>query len=342
MNCLTKIILREISEHGPMSIARYMELCLSHPEYGYYTTKQPFGSKGDFVTSPEISQMFGEMVGIWLVQLWHQIGRPNPFTLAELGPGRGTLMADILKVAKQEPKFLEAAEIILVETSNSLREQQRSALYGTDITFVDSVNELPEQPLIVVANEFFDALPIRQYIKNDFGWQERLIDSDFSICLSPTFKNGDFDTRFISMETGRIVEDSSPSRSMADVITKRISAHTGGAAIIDYGDFEGIGDTLQAIKNHEFTNIFSAPGEADITTHVRFSDLVQNGVDYGFSTQKEFLEGMGINARQKALETATGKSLQNDIDRLTGEAEMGSLFKVLTLISLPAEINSEA
>ena len=335
MTPLTDIIRAEIRQNGPIGFDRYMELCLSHPEHGYYRKQQVFGAEGDFTTAPEISQMFGELLGLWLVHMWVEIGAPAHFALVELGPGRGTLMADILRVAKMQPAFLESAEVFLVESSEKLRKTQQEALNGVNLTYLEDLSDLPDLPLILVANEFFDALPIKQFVKNDFGWQERRIDDSFQISLSETFEQPDLDKRFTGVPTGTNVEICPAAEVLSDVITKTIMAKGGIALIVDYGDFDGVGDTFQAVQRHKATSPFNAPGEADLTAHVRFKDLVRNGVYHNFTTQGEFLTRLGIDTRRDALERSSRRSMQAEQNRLVGVSEMGNLFKVLSLSSLP-------
>jgi len=330
VTALKAIIEAEIAAQGPMPLSRYMALCLSHPEHGYYTQQQPFGAGGDFTTAPEISQMFGELIGLWLVHMWQAAGAPARFILLELGPGRGTLMADILRVAKLAPAFLDAAELCLLESSPRLQKTQRETL--GEVRHIERLEDLPDGPVFAVANEFFDALPIRQFIKNDFGWQERLVGKGLVWQLSETVPRPDLDTAFASLETGRLVEVAEASRAIADSLTIRISTQGGAALIIDYGDFDGLGDTFQALRQHQKADPFTTPGKADLTAHVRFKDLVQNGVAHGFATQGQFLTRLGIEARTQALDPAGAKGMAADMARLTSPDEMGTLLKVLALV----------
>ena len=334
---LRKIIEDEIRAHGPIRLDRYMEICLSHPEYGYYTSQQPFGRKGDFITAPEISQMFGELVGLWLIHMWQAQGAPERFALVELGPGRGTLMADILRVAAVMPAFLRAARVFLLESSPRLRVEQKERLGKFDIAHIDGLDDMPDMPLYLVANEFFDALPIRQFVKNDFGWQERLVAEGLAFSLGKTRDMPDLDRRFRGIETGRIVETRKEAEAMSAVITKKITTRGGAAIIIDYGDYDGVGDTFQAVKQHKMVDPFAGPGKADLTAHVRFGELVQNGVEPGFATQGEFLTRMGIDERRKVLEKASGKPLGLEQARLIGDDEMGNAFKVLAMWGKPMQ-----
>ncbi len=325
MSALKSIVEAEIKASGPMRLDRYMDLCLSHPEHGYYQQRQPFGAAGDFTTAPEISQMFGELIGLWLMHMWQEAGAPKRFVLLELGPGRGTLMADILRVAKLAPDFMAAAEVCLLESSPRLREVQRQTL--GDVRHIERLESLPEAPIFAVANEFFDALPIRQFVKNDFGWQERLVGAGLVWVLSETVQRPDLDTEFAGLETGRIVEVNAAARAISGVITKRISKMGGAALVVDYGSFDGVGDTFQAVRGHKMVDVFTHLGEADLTAHVRFKDLVQNGVAHGFATQGAFLQNVGIAARAQALGGAEAA-----LHRLVSASEMGELFKVLAMV----------
>ncbi len=324
MSALKGIIEAEIAANGPMQLDRYMALCLSHQEHGYYMQQQPFGAAGDFTTAPEISQMFGELIGLWLVHMWQEAGAPKRFTLLELGPGRGTLLADILRVARLSPAFLDAAEVHLLESSPRLRNVQRAAL--GDVHHIERLEDLPEAPVFAIANEFFDALPIRQYVKNDFGWQARLVGAGLAWQLGDTTPRPELDAAFPALETGRIVEVNTATHAISGALTKHIITHGGAALIIDYGAFDGVGDTFQALRAHKTVDVFSHLGEADLTAHVRFKDLVQNGVAHGFTTQGAFLHALGIAARAEVLRDAEA------LHRLTDAAEMGELFKVLALV----------
>ncbi len=330
MSALKRIIEAEIAALGPMRLDSYMALCLSHPTHGYYMQQQPFGAEGDFTTAPEISQMFGELIGLWLVHMWQEAGAPTRFILLELGPGRGTLMADILRVAKLAPAFLEAAEVCLLETSARLRAVQRARL--GDVQHIERIEELPEGPIFAVANEFFDALPIRQFVKNDFGWQERLVGAGLVWELSDTVQRPDLDAGFAGLETGRIVEVNAASQAISGVITQRIATDGGAALVVDYGSFDGVGDTFQAVNQHKTVDVFEALGKADLTAHVRFKDLVQHGVSHEFTTQGDFLKQLGIVPRSQALESAGGQGLSAQVQRLVGASEMGEMFKVLALV----------
>jgi SAM-dependent MidA family methyltransferase len=256
--------------------------------------------------------------------MWQEAGAPARFTLLELGPGRGTLMADILRVAKLAPAFLDAAEVCLLESSPRLRAVQRAAL--ADIRHIERLEDLPEAPVFAVANEFFDALPIRQFVKNDFGWQERLVGAGLAWQLGDTSPQPELDANFPALETGRIVEVNEAAKAMANTLTRHIATHGGAALVVDYGDFDGVGDTFQALRAHKPADVFTDSGTADLTAHVRFKDLVQNGVAHGFTTQGAFLHALGITARAEALKDTEA------LHRLTDASEMGELFKVLAMV----------
>ncbi|MBL4806339.1 MAG: SAM-dependent methyltransferase [Rhodobacteraceae bacterium] len=322
-----------------MSIARYMMLCLSHPEHGYYTTGYPIGAKGDFVTAPEISQLFGEMIGIWLVNSWIELGGPPEFILAELGPGRGTLMADILRATANHSGFSKARRVYLVETSPSLRDQQATILEAHDVSFVDTVNDLPNAPIFMIANEFFDALPIQQYVKTDIGWQERCVDNNgsaFKITLTAPKQNSDLDKIFPNLPTGIIVERSTISENISESIGARIQKYGGVALFIDYGDWSGVGDTFQSVKGHSSSTTLENQGQSDLTAHVQFQRLaIASLCETQFTTQGMFLEQMGITERAQTLAKPLSNTKTDTLiashRRLVHQQEMGELFKVLAL-----------
>ena len=342
MTVLADILARRIAKTGPISVAEYMAECLLHPEHGYYATRDPFGAGGDFTTAPEISQMFGEMVGLWLAQVWLDQGTPAPFTLAEPGPGRGTLMADILRATRAVPGFLDAAQVHLVEASPTLREVQHATLKGHEVTWCDSVAELPDQPLFLVANEFFDALPIRQFQRDAKGWRERqvaVIDGTLGFGLSTPAPIAALDDRLEDTRPGDIVETCPQAGPIIAEIAARIAARGGAALIFDYGGWHSLGDTLQALRAHEFDDPLAHPGEADLTAHVDFEALAAAApglTALPLTPQGVFLERLGITARAQALaDKLSGPALESHIAahrRLTHPQEMGTLFKTLALM----------
>lgn len=334
---LQDMILRK----GPISIARYMEACLTHPEFGYYMTRDPLGAEGDFITAPEVTQMFGEMVGLWIVDCWQKMGRPVPVQLVELGPGRGTLMADIVRTLKISPGLEAAAQIHLVEASPVLAASQAQSLAAEwHLNF----SAVPAGPFILIANEFFDALPIHQFQKTEAGWKEILVglrDAGFATELATP--SGILDRLSGKLQNnarpGQVAEIAPAALDLCETIGARISADGGVALIIDYGYAEeGYGETLQAIRNHQFSGVFDHPGQVDLTAHVNFSALkrslsVAGAAVWGPTTQGEFLNRMGIETRAERLSDAASpkqkKGIAAALHRLTAGPAMGRLFRVL-------------
>lgn len=341
MTPLEQRLARQIAASGPMTVADYMAACLGDPEHGYYTTRDPLGAGGDFTTAPEISQMFGELVGLALAQGWLDQGAPAPFALAELGPGRGTLMADILRATRAVPGFHDALRLHLVETSPTLRQAQAATLGRDDVTWHDSITALPDLPLFLVANEFFDALPIRQAVRDGAAWRERVVGlRDGALCmgLSDPTPLPQLAHRLEDTKDGNIVEFSPGAEAIAAEIGTRIATLGGVALIIDYGDSRSLGDTLQAVRGHEHADPLAQPGEADLTAHVDFEALARAAHPCAHSRltpQGVFLERLGITQRAQTLARGlTGTELETHIAahrRLTHPAEMGTLFKAMAL-----------
>jgi NADH dehydrogenase [ubiquinone] 1 alpha subcomplex assembly factor 7 len=343
---LSQRLAARIRRDGPIGVDDFMRAALGDPQDGYYIRRDPLGSAGDFTTAPEVSQMFGELIGAWLIDRWHAIGRPAPFALVELGPGRGTLMADMLRVAALDPAFRDAARIHLVETSPALRDAQRRALGNTAATWCDDVETLPELPLLAVANEFFDALPVRQYERTPAGWCERRIDlapagagPTFRFVLAPPGDPGPLPAP-ADAPVGAIAESSAEGRALAGALARRIVAHGGAALIVDYGYALGHGDTLQALRHHRYADFLAAPGSADLTAHVDFAALATaaeaaGARTHGPVTQSALLRALGIEARAATLAAAATPAQRSDIEsalrRLIGDDEMGTLFKALAL-----------
>ncbi len=323
-----------------MSLADYMAVCLMHPEFGYYATRDPFGTRGDFITAPEISQMFGELLGLCLAQVWLDQGRPARFLLAELGPGRGTLMADVLRATRGVPGFHEAAEVHLVEGSAVLRAAQRRAIAG-DVIWHERVESLPEGPLYLLANEFFDALPIRQFQRSGEGWRERVVglsDDRLTLGLGGPVAPPALAERLADTREGDIVETCGPGAAVMAEIGARIAGQGGAALIVDYGDWRSLGDTFQALKAHQPVDPLAEPGAADLTAHVDFEALAlaaAPAMHTRLTPQGVFLERLGIAARAEALaRNLSGPALETHLaayQRLTGAEEMGTLFKVMGL-----------
>jgi SAM-dependent MidA family methyltransferase len=338
MTPLARLLVERIRETGPISVADYMAECLLHPVHGYYTTRDPFGAAGDFTTAPEISQMFGELVGLALAQAWIDQGAPRPFTLAELGPGRGTLMADILRATKAVPGFHAAARVVLVEASPALRAAQARTLPPHPApVWLENMGDLPDRPTFLVANEFLDALPIRQFLLSPEGWRERLVGLDqngLAFGLSAPLTKVPDTPAFRAAAPGDLVEHGQPAQDAIAAALRPILARGGIALIIDYGGWRSRGDTLQALRAHAFDDPLAHPGVADLTAHVEFEPLAQDRTHH-FTTQGEFLIRLGIGARAERLaRNLTGTALESHLAalrRLTHPQEMGSLFKVLAL-----------
>ncbi|MBJ6370896.1 class I SAM-dependent methyltransferase [Sedimentitalea arenosa] len=340
-------IVRRIRQDGPISIASYMRDCLLHPTLGYYTSRAPFGAQGDFITAPEISQIFGEVIGLALAQAWISQGRPTPFTLAELGPGRGTLMADILRATRLVPGFHDAARLVLVEASPALRKVQAEILSPHAPTWSEQVEDLPERALFIVANEFFDALPVRQFLRAGTGWRERRVGEkggDLVFGLGPAGPQPTLTHRLDDTAEGDLVETCPLAAEVTTILAERIAAHGGVALILDYGDWRSLGDTLQAVAAHETVDALDKPGQADLTAHVDFEVLANAARRAGcahtrLTPQGVFLERLGITARAQALSKGlTGEALDQLVAahrRLTHPDEMGNLFKTLGIF--PAE-----
>ena len=348
MTGLAQRIAALIAAQGPISIAQYMTLVLHDPDGGYYATRDPFGSGGDFTTAPEISQMFGEMIGLWCVQTWHDQGKPVPVRLVELGPGRGTLMADALRAMRVAPEFLAALDVVMVEASPALRDVQKAKLVdsGARIAWSDRFDaKSVDRSLFVLANEFFDALPIRQFVRVGTGWRERMVTADangnLAFVLSPLPADDLVPADRSGAPQGGVVEVGLAATALAEEIGSAIAAHGGGALIVDYGyDMPGFGETLQAVEGHSFAELLADPGQSDLSAHVDFlalAEAVRRGgaVPYGPTGQGAFLLDLGISTRAERL-------IQNDpavaaaLDRLVNPKEMGSLFKALAIVAKSA------
>jgi NADH dehydrogenase [ubiquinone] 1 alpha subcomplex assembly factor 7 len=342
-------IRRLIAATGPIPVADYMRLCLTHPLHGYYINRDPLGRTGDFITAPEISQMFGELIGLWMAAVWQQLGAPENVRVIELGPGRGTLMIDALRAAKVVHGFREAIVLHLVEISPALQKTQEQRLEGLDvpIRWHDTLEEVPGGPGIIVANEFVDALPVHQAIKQADGWHERVIDidPDGNLCFGMARET------LLHFDTGLPPAlRQSPEGSIFEWRSDRLGLELGrrvrsdGAALIlDYGHIRyGAGDTLQAVAGHAYTDPLRAPGEADLTAHVDFEALAQSaesigGRIHGPVLQRAFLLSLGIEERAAALKAGASHDKESEIDmalsRLTapGALAMGELFKALAI-----------
>jgi SAM-dependent MidA family methyltransferase len=338
-----------IKSAGPMPVWRYMELCLTHPTHGYYVARDPLGREGDFTTAPEVSQMFGELLGLWAASVWKAIGSPPSLRLIELGPGRGTMMADALRAARVLPPLHQALDVHLVEINPVLREKQKAALSNArHVTWHERLDDVPEGPAIIFANEYFDVLPIHQAVRLETGWHERVIDNDgygglvfgtapepmprFEVLLPPLVRSAPLGAVFEWRPNTEIMK-----------IATRVRDQDGAALIVDYGHVRSdAGDTFQAIARHSFTDPLKNPGQADVTAHVDFHALARSAEDMGARVhgpvqQGEFLQRLGIETRALTLMSKASHEVAEDIasalKRLVGGGPggMGSLFKVLAV-----------
>ena len=347
MTTLKKRLRQRIEAAGPLSIAEFMEAALGDPVSGYYATRDPFGAEGDFTTAPEISQVFGELIGAWCGDVWDRMGRPERFILAELGPGRGTLMADLLRALRGLPEFGRAASIHLVETSPHLRGLQAQALAGYAPVWHERIDDLPDGPLIAIGNEFLDALPIRQFVRMGAVWLERRVgvspegDGPEGDGLAFTLTEGQ-PMQPRSAPSGAVFEECAAAADIASALGRRVARSGGAVLFIDYGYYpHGFGDTLQAVRRHRPTGVLDEPGEADLTAHVDFSAIAEaaragGARVWGPAGQGEFLSRLGLGLRLEALlRRAASPSQKEDIAsgcrRLIDPAEMGTLFKVLAI-----------
>jgi NADH dehydrogenase [ubiquinone] 1 alpha subcomplex assembly factor 7 len=346
VSLLSQRIAALIGAQGPISIAQFMTMALHDREAGYYATQNPLGTSGDFITAPEISQMFGELLGLWLAQVWHDQGKPKQPRLVELGPGRGTLMADALRALKLMPAFRDALEVVLVEVSPVLRKVQAETLAecGKPIRWIDGFDSsLADRPLFLVANEFFDALPIRQYVKTERGWCERMVtageDGLLTFAVVPTaLSAGQVPANRDGAPLGGVYEMSATGEAILEDIGHTIAQRGGGAIIVDYGyDSPGFGETLQAVSSHQFADVLTDPGSSDLSAHVDFRALGDAAIRGGASVcgpidQGEFLISLGIVERAERLSRNNLQNMTFELDRLTKPDEMGTLFKALAIV----------
>jgi SAM-dependent MidA family methyltransferase len=349
MTRLKNRIIDLIGAVGPIPVNEYMALCLFDPEDGYYTTREPFGVAGDFVTAPEISQMFGELVAVWLYQAWLAIGRPMPVTIAEIGPGRGTLMKDMLRtLSRLDPALAAGASFAMIETSPRLTGIQKQTLAGISarIGWHETIDTLPRAPLLIVGNELFDAVPIHQFIHAGAGWRERVIGLDDTDDLHFFAGAGSVDPTLLpdgaaDAPQGAIVEVAPARAALMAAIAEWVARHGGVGLFIDYGHLRpGIGDTLQALRKHDHEDVLANPGEADLTAHVDFAALAAivraHDLDAQLTTPGEFLLGMGLLERAGLLganaDEAARDKIAGEVERLADPQAMGDLFKVLAVL----------
>jgi NADH dehydrogenase [ubiquinone] 1 alpha subcomplex assembly factor 7 len=340
-------IRRRITVSGPMPVMHYMTACLTHPSFGYYVANDPFGVAGDFTTAPEISQMFGELIGLWAGSVWRQMGSPQPIRLVELGPGRGSMMQDALRAAHVMPEFRAAVSIHFVEISPLLEKRQRDFLggLGLSLTWHKTLDEVPDGPMIILANEFFDSLPVHQAVMCADGWHERVVNIDenqklrFGIGMDPIPLFEQLLPRGIRAQIGEIFEWRADQTALE--LGRRVKHMEGAALVIDYGHAKSApGDTLQAVGKHQYADPLLSPGLIDLTAHVDFQALAEAAESmgaraYGPIDQGDFLRRLGIESRATALKNTAPPSKVMEIERaytrLTGSGGrgMGQLFKVM-------------
>ena len=343
MTPLGRKLRERIARCGPIPVAEFMAAANGDPEHGYYARRDPLGREGDFITAPEIGQVFGELIGAWCADVWRGMGSPRPVRLVELGPGRGTLMADLLRAARGVAGFREALDIHLVETSPALARLQKAALGGTPASWHRSFSTVPDGPLLLIANEFFDALPVEQYVARGGSWHRRAVDFDgegFRFVDGPCVPDPPW-AAGTGPEEGKIRERNPGTIVLVRAIAKRFAARRGAALIVDYGYASpGFGETLQAVARHRYADPLAAPGDADLSAHVDFSACAEaarkmGARSHGPVTQGRFLERLGIDIRRDRLMEAAAPeqraAIRSACHRLTDPAAMGELFKVLAL-----------
>ena len=362
-SALGQIITDMITADGPMPVDRYMALALGHEAHGYYMGRDPFGRAGDFITAPEVSQMFGELIGIWCAAGWQMMDAPAQWNLIELGPGRGTLLSDLVRACSVMPGLRDGMKVHLIDTSPALKTMQAETLKraGVEASWHDRLEDVPDGQSLIIANEFFDALPVVQLQKQSGHWHERVVGLDrekklvfglasdpISPALVPSWAAG--------VEDGEIIEISPARDAVAREIGRRITEDKGAALIVDYGHVRSaVGDTMQAVRKHQFAPVLAQPGDADITSHVDFEALTNavtaNGAKaYGPVTQGDFLIKMGLKEREEMLRARADARqrirLSKAAQRLVSGNQMGQLFKVLAVIHpdmpKPAPFNVEA
>jgi NADH dehydrogenase [ubiquinone] 1 alpha subcomplex assembly factor 7 len=345
MTKLLHEIMALIDERGPITVEQYMQLALGHPDLGYYMNRDPFGATGDFTTAPEISQMFGELIGLWAAEVWSSMGSPDPVRLIELGPGRGTMISDALRAARIVPAFRSALDVRLIETSSTLASMQHELLVdcGAAVSWAQSLKDVSAGPAIVIGNEFLDALPVRQFVRVSGQWRERTVRLNGDRRL--VFDVADKPEPYIraNAANGEVLEVSPSGHRLMFELGARLVKQGGAALLIDYGHaITSYGDTLQALRAHRYVDPLAAPGDCDLTAHVDFAAMARSAsasgaAVYGPIDQGDFLRAIGIDLRTKALaERASpdrAEEFQRARARLVGknQGEMGALFKVMAI-----------
>ncbi|MFA4892937.1 class I SAM-dependent methyltransferase [Brevundimonas sp.] len=340
-------LAREIALTGPMTVADYVARCLHDPEGGYYATRPAIGATGDFVTAPMISQMFGELIGLWAVELWRRLGAPERVRLVEVGPGDGTLMADALRAARLAPDFLAAVDLVLIEPSPPLRAAQARMLNDSDVhpRWVKDLSRVEtDAPVILIANEVLDCLPARQFVKTEDGWAERRVGvtDDGGLTFGLVRITGGFARPAFTVEPGQTVEMSDQQAAFGREVAALVKAASGAALMIDYGRARPeAGDTLQALRRHRKVDPLETPGEADLTQWADFPTVLEAAVRAGADVtgtlgQGDFLRRLGIEARADRLKAGRPDAapvIERQLARLTADDQMGSLFKACAVFS---------
>ena len=338
-------IVQRIRETGPLSVAEYMTLCLLDPVDGYYPTRDPLGVDGDFVTAPEISQMFGEALGLWVIQCWHDLGRPDAFNLVELGPGRGVMMADMLRAMRLDAGCFAAARVVLVEASAALQAVQAKTLgpSGARVSWAARLEAVDDAPTVVIGNEFLDCLPVRQFVRANGAWCERRVgveDGRLRFEMDGRPAPDHLTAHLPPAEDGALLEVCPAAAQIVDHLRERFEASPGRALFIDYGPAETeFADTLQAVKNHEKVGVFDAPGDTDLTARVDFGALKRLALRAGLRAdgplpQNQLLRCLGVEQRAVGLLRANPEAkakVMRQLHRLLEDAEMGTLFKAIVL-----------
>ncbi len=356
MSRLKERLIERIKAQGPLTVAEYMTFCLLDPVDGYYPTRDPLGSDGDFITAPEISQMFGELIGLWALQSWMDMGKPEKVQLVEMGPGRGIMMADMLRAAQLDKDFLKAVNVTLIEASAALEAVQAKTLAAAPcpVSWAPDLASVAAGPIIIVGNEFLDCLPIRQFVQKDrfagrAGWQERVvsyIDERLQYALSPVplsdVVQASLPAAQKDAKIDELLEVSPAAAQVLDQIKARFETDKGRALFIDYGPAETeFGDSLQALKRHKKVGVFLDPGNTDLTARVDFAAFIEAAHSVNMRVtqpveQREFLSKLGLEMRAMALARAVPESkakIGRQLHRLTDDAEMGALFKAIAVQS---------
>ncbi len=340
-------LAREIALTGPMTVADYVTRCLHDPTDGYYATRPSLGEGGDFITAPLVSQMFGELIGLWAVETWRRLGAPERFRLVEVGPGDGTLLDDALRAARVAGGFLEACDLILIEPSGPLREVQGRRLAQADVSprWVKTLGQVDvDAPVILIANEVLDCLPARQFVRTEGGWAERRIGvtDDGGLTFGLVGITGGFERPPFAVEPGQVIEVSDQQAAFGRDLGALLHEASGAALLIDYGrDRPGAGDTLQALKRHARVDALATPGEADLTQWADFPAVLEAAVRTGADVtgcvgQGEFLRRLGIEARADRLSSARPEAapvIARQLARLTASDQMGELFKAAAIFA---------